>query len=81
MRSHMVLNPKIATTARQINGRINEKLTSGIYPKIFELLSPGSPISKIHPCNTGIKTPHTIAITNPAEPILASPPMLCNEIL
>ena len=66
--------PYLATTAKQINGKIKEKFTSGMYPRICTSANPEPPQSKILPCKTGIKAPPTIAITKPAEPILASSP-------
>ena len=56
---------------KQIIGSINEKLTSET-PRIFRSSTPLPPKSIILPCNKGIKAPPTIAITNPAAPILDS---------
>ena len=52
-------------------GRKNDKLISGI-PKNFMSFIAYPPISIIIACNFGIKAPPTIAIINPADPILLS---------
>ena len=50
---------------------MNDKLIS-VIPKNLISLTAYPPISIIIACNFGISAPPTMAITNPAEPILLS---------